>query len=119
MCLISPGSEQFEFLVRWLVARQTAELGEEDEDDEDEENPSNTENPSDSNIQDLSDAVHGLNLDQSIDTIPSILPPNEESLQWAGFNGRSNKYADTCYSFWNSATLEVSAMAKLQLQKFS
>lgn len=115
MPLISPGSEQFESLVRWLVARQTAELGEED--DEDEEDSSNTENPVDSNVQDLPDAVDGLSLDKSIDMLPSILPPTEESLQWAGFNGRSNKYADTCYSFWNSATLVVSATAKLQPQK--
>ncbi|OJJ02945.1 hypothetical protein ASPVEDRAFT_132987 [Aspergillus versicolor CBS 583.65] len=103
--LITSGSEQFESLVRWLVARQTAELG--DEDEEDEEDPSNTENPADSNVQDLSDAVHGLSLDKSIDMLPSILAPIEGSLQWAGFNGRSNKYADTCYSFWNSATLEM------------
>lgn len=118
MPLITSGSEQFESLIRWLVARQTVELGDEDEEDE-EEGPSNTENPADSNVQDLSGAVHSLSLDKSIDMLPSILAPIEGSLQWAGFNGRSNKYADTCYSFWNSATLEVSVTAKLQPQKLS
>ncbi|KAL4797339.1 terpenoid cyclases/protein prenyltransferase alpha-alpha toroid [Aspergillus venezuelensis] len=99
--LVSPGSPQFESLVRWLVARQTYELGEEDEEDEDEDVAAGEED------QYLSKAVDKLNLEEGIDTLCAIQPPGEEVLQWAGFNGRCNKYADTCYSFWNGATLDM------------
>lgn len=30
-----------------------------------------------------------------------------DDLLWAGFNGRCNKIADTCYSFWAGGTLAV------------
>ncbi|KAL4750792.1 hypothetical protein BDW72DRAFT_109516 [Aspergillus terricola var. indicus] len=109
--LVSPGSRQFESLVRWLVSRQTNELGDEEEDDENEEdndddNGDSSNSPAD-DVQGLSEAVNELDLHKSIDALPSILPPSEESLQWAGFNGRCNKFADTCYSFWNAATLDM------------
>ncbi|KAL2864590.1 protein geranylgeranyltransferase type I subunit CDC43 [Aspergillus lucknowensis] len=100
--LISPDSKQYESLVRWLVARQTTELGEEeDEEDFDEDGQVNGA------AQDLTQSVEGLNLDGSIGKLPDLTPPSEESLRWAGFNGRCNKYADTCYSFWNGATLDL------------
>ncbi|KAL4914033.1 terpenoid cyclases/protein prenyltransferase alpha-alpha toroid [Aspergillus aurantiobrunneus] len=105
--LVSPSSEQFESLVRWLVSRQTAELDDETEDDDEEEEEAANKGRVDSNVQGLSRAVDGLSLGKSIDALPIILPPSNESLQWAGFNGRCNKYADTCYSFWNAATLEM------------
>ncbi|KAL4900584.1 hypothetical protein BDW74DRAFT_161733, partial [Aspergillus multicolor] len=100
--LVSPGSHQFECLVRWLVSRQTHELGDEEEEDHGE-----TADGSAGDVQSLSTAVDELVLSKSIDTLSTISPPTEESLQWAGFNGRSNKYADTCYSFWNTATLDM------------
>lgn len=37
----------------------------------------------------------------------TILP---SSLLWAGFNGRCNKVADTCYSFWVGGTLSVTSL---------
>ncbi|KAL4975751.1 terpenoid cyclases/protein prenyltransferase alpha-alpha toroid [Aspergillus desertorum] len=101
--LVSPGSHQFESLVRWLALRQTNELGDEDENDDDDDNT----NGQADDIQGLSKAVDELDLHRSIDALPNILPPGEESLQYAGFNGRCNKYADTCYSFWNTATLNM------------
>ena len=33
-----------------------------------------------------------------------------EDPHWAGFNGRCNKVADTCYSFWVGGSLGVSGM---------
>ena len=33
---------------------------------------------------------------------------SSHDLQWAGFNGRCNKVADTCYAFWVGGTLGVS-----------
>ncbi|KAL6235171.1 hypothetical protein BDW75DRAFT_147991 [Aspergillus navahoensis] len=106
VALISPGSRQFESLVCWLVSRQTNELGDEDEEEGDDDDDDDTNVPG-CDVQSLSKAVGELDLNNSIDALPHILPPDEESLQWAGFNGRCNKYADTCYSFWNTATLDM------------
>ncbi|KAI9923644.1 Geranylgeranyl transferase type-1 subunit beta [Aspergillus wentii] len=97
--LLSPGTEEFESLVRWLVSRQTSVLGEEEESDS-EENDS-------SEIQELQQGVQKLGFDGKIATLADIKPPTEESLYWAGFNGRCNKIADTCYSFWDTATLAM------------
>lgn len=97
--VLTPGSEEFESLIWWLVSRQTFDLGEDDE-----EQPTG----SDKAQENLSQAVEALRLNGKVDALPPIEPPTEESLQWAGFNGRSNKAADTCYSFWNTATLAVS-----------
>ncbi|PLB35711.1 protein geranylgeranyltransferase type I subunit CDC43 [Aspergillus candidus] len=101
--LLSPETPEFNLLLRWLVARQTAELGEVASDDEEEA----TEESSPPK------AVEGLSPSEAIDQLPTISPPTAESLHWAGFNGRANKFADTCYSFWNGATLVM--MNKLPL----
>lgn len=103
--LLSPGSEEFESLVRWLVARQTSDFGEESDEDQ----PTRSEKTQES----LTQAVEGLHLDDPVDALPAIKPPTEKSLLWAGFNGRSNKIADTCYSFWNTATLAVGFSSEL------
>ncbi|KAL5363789.1 terpenoid cyclases/protein prenyltransferase alpha-alpha toroid [Aspergillus floccosus] len=104
--LLTPGTEAYESLVRWLVARQTTELGDDDE-DEDEGSTEAEE------TQDLSARVEQLGLEENIHRLPSLAVPTADSLLYAGFNGRSNKYADTCYSFWNTATLAM--MDRLQL----
>ncbi|RAL09466.1 protein geranylgeranyltransferase type I subunit CDC43 [Aspergillus homomorphus CBS 101889] len=100
--VLSPGATEFETLVRWLVSRQTAELGEVEEDfDEGDEQIeiSQCHKPL------PTVAVEEADLDAEVDELPALLLPTEASLRWAGFNGRCNKYADTCYSFWNLATL--------------
>lgn len=89
--LLSTGSNQFEALITWLASRQTAQL-EEPEEDEDDEQLETTETES------LDDRVRGL---------PNVKPLEADTISCAGFNGRCNKYADTCYSFWNGATLVV------------
>ncbi|KAI9373303.1 serine/threonine protein kinase [Aspergillus egyptiacus] len=101
--LMSPGSKKFETLVRWLVSRQTAELDGGDE----EEGSEDAGGPEDNNVQAITKVIVGLSLDENIDQLPDLPPPSMETLQWAGFNGRCNKYADTCYSFWNTATLDM------------
>ncbi|KAJ5406923.1 hypothetical protein N7465_008207 [Penicillium sp. CMV-2018d] len=87
--LLSAGSDQFEALITWLASRQTARL-EEPEEDEGDEQLESTETGS------LNDRVRGL---------PNVQPLEPDTISCAGFNGRCNKYADTCYSFWNGATL--------------
>ncbi|KAJ5235955.1 hypothetical protein N7489_006046 [Penicillium chrysogenum] len=87
--LLSAGSNQFEALITWLASRQTAQLEEPDE-DEDEEQREVTDTGS------IDNRVRGL---------PNVQPIGADTISCAGFNGRCNKYADTCYSFWNGATL--------------
>lgn len=101
--VLSPGANEFESLVRWLVARQTTELGDIEEDSDDDNSPEVNEVP-----KPVPEAVEEVSLDESLDKLPAIPPPTEQDLRCAGFNGRCNKYADTCYSFWNLATLDVS-----------
>lgn len=100
--VLSPGAREFESLVCWLVSRQTAELGETEEDSDDESSPEADE------VQRLPKAAEELGSNEDPDNLPVIRPPTGASLRYAGFNGRCNKYADTCYSFWNLATLDVS-----------
>lgn len=90
MPLLSAGSRQFEALTTWLASRQTAEIEEPEEDEEDE--------PQQTFKGNIADGVHGL---------PNIERLEADTITCAGFNGRCNKYADTCYSFWNGATLVV------------
>ncbi|KAL2697123.1 hypothetical protein AAEP93_002418 [Penicillium crustosum] len=87
--LLSAGSDQFEALITWLASRQTAQL-EEPEESEDDEQAEATETGS------LNDRVRRL---------PNVQALEPDTISCAGFNGRCNKYADTCYSFWNGATL--------------
>ncbi|KAJ6020849.1 Terpenoid cyclases/protein prenyltransferase alpha-alpha toroid [Penicillium herquei] len=99
--MLSPGSRKFETLVAWLASRQTGELGEEeendDEDDEDEESQVDTELTSENATNSLEERIVAL---------PALTAlAGDASIPCAGFNGRYNKFADTCYSFWNGATL--------------
>ena len=85
------GAEFVESVTKWLVSRQTLTLH------EGEELP-------------MAD-------DDQPDPTPMVFPPRfsnasvetpSHDLQWAGFNGRCNKVADTCYAFWVGGTLGVS-----------
>ena len=53
-------------------------------------------------------------LDDHITALPVIPPVATDAIPYAGFNGRFNKVADTCYSFWNGATLMVCALVQSQ-----
>lgn len=103
--LLSPTAPEFESLVRWLVARQTSELG--DEPDEDDTNLYEKE-------ECLRETAQGSSTSDRVRQLPGIQPPEEASLHWAGFNGRCNKTADTCYSFWNVGTLAVRTPANAE-----
>ncbi|KAJ5385280.1 Terpenoid cyclases/protein prenyltransferase alpha-alpha toroid [Penicillium concentricum] len=87
--LLSAGSDQFEALITWLASRQTTQLEEPHEDEDDEQ---------------LEVAETG-SLDDRVRGLPNVQPIEADTISCAGFNGRCNKYADTCYSFWNGATL--------------
>ena len=102
IALLSPKAVPFDSLVRWLVARQTSELGDDEEESDDEDGHSV------GGVRSLSATVEEPSIDTKVDQLPVVPPETEGSLRWAGFNGRCNKYADTCYSFWNTASLNVS-----------
>lgn len=53
-------------------------------------------------------AVPGLATDRHPD---ALTVPDLQELQWAGFNGRCNKVADTCYSWWVGGSLAVSKVS--------
>lgn len=89
--------------LHWLVSRQTTRL-------EEDEYYSLGDHP------DASVSVHkpfhilGAVPVSATDRHPDALAvPDPQELQWAGFNGRCNKVADTCYSWWVGGSLAVSA----------
>ncbi|KAI4120567.1 MAG: hypothetical protein LQ347_007075 [Umbilicaria vellea] len=48
---------------------------------------------------------------------PLPLRISDEEIQWAGMNGRCNKPADTCYSFWAGGALAI--LKKIHLIDFN
>lgn len=99
---VSPGSAEFEALVRFLVSCQTNELEEAEEDDDEDELVSVGYEPAK-----IRSAV--TTLEERIVCLPNLPEASSrpEKFFWAGFNGRTNKLADTCYCFWVSASLAV------------
>lgn len=71
-------------MIYWLISRQTTIFDEEDDYEDDTE---------------TSAAGHDAH---------SLEFTTAKELQWIGFNGRCNKVADTCYSWWVIGSLDVS-----------
>ena len=99
--ILSPGTMEFESLAGWLVSRQTSDLGEEDDEEEEEEEEGEP------TTKDMTTSLETVSLTDKLDALPPISPQSCESIECAGFCGRCNKIADTCYSFWAMATLAV------------
>jgi geranylgeranyl transferase type-1 subunit beta len=85
-------------VVQWLVSRQLAFV-EEDEEEDEEFNPANPM-ANESGVAKQED-----NPDD--ETIISLTKLSLHEPQSIAFNGRLNKPADTCYSWWGAASLEV------------
>ena len=98
-----------ESVTRWLVQRQTTFLRE-DEDDSDIEETT-AERPEEVTVA----LSAGFQVRRAYLPDPEELherdtvEPNANDLLHAGFNGRCNKVADTCYSWWVGGTLSVRA----------
>jgi geranylgeranyl transferase type-1 subunit beta len=61
--------------------------------------------------------VQGASLDgHPIQSSPETSRTEPIDLNWIGLNGRTNKVADTCYSFWVGGTLGVSHFVTLYMQ---
>lgn len=90
---------KFETLVSWLASRQTSDLGEDEGEEGEDDGDTQKEGPT--------PASTSGSLEDQASTLPYITPIAGDTIPCAGFNGRCNKVADTCYSFWNGATLKV------------
>ena len=77
---------------RWMLARQTTWIDDNDEDQSEDRNPT----------EDLREQAQPSNLDMSL-----VQASSEPQEPIAGFCGRSGKIADTCYCFWNVGALAV------------
>lgn len=104
--ILSPQSERYQSLLGWLVSRQTTDL-EEEYDDDDEMDAKDEP----SSAPDLAEEkASEMNTGEQVGKLPEFVPLDESSRKWAGFNGRLNKLADTCYCFWVTGTLGVSIL---------
>ena len=94
-------------LTRWLVSRQTLLLHEDegltiDEEDSSNSNPSFT--PQTFHVIGSSPAkAHA-----DVASVPLSVEVSAEEILYVGVNGRCNKVADTCYTFWVGGSLGVS-----------
>lgn len=115
----SSGTISLDDCTRWVLSRQTTYL-EEDEPEDDEPAssiPQPEAVPLPSSPLGSPHATHFPLTPLSPPKTPSpvrmqmvaapILNRAKQDLLWAGFNGRTNKIADTCYCFWNTAALAV------------
>ena len=99
-------AEFVENVTKWLVSRQTLMLHEGDElPMVDDEPPDMTPKffPRTFHVQ----GAFPVSVTDAILQNASV-EISTHDLQWAGFNGRCNKVADTCYAFWVGGTLGVS-----------
>ncbi len=102
------GLSSFDATLRWLVSRLTTTIDEEENYDEyfEEYNDgysqdsAHEEKPIPSEPIEIFDSVPN-------GAIKSSPPFDTTWLHWIGYNGRSNKTADTCYAFWVGASLNV------------
>ena len=99
-------------ITRWLVARQTLTLQDEGEDltmDDDDYYahplPAPVLAPDFNRPTFHVIGAFPVSLAQTSQPLPEV---SQYERQWVGVNGRCNKVADTCYSFWVGGTLGVS-----------
>ena len=131
-------SDFIEGITKWLVYRQTVQLYEDEEEEEDEEGDGERQDEGDS------DTDENPNATSSSSSLKPQLPPftssnhhrrrhdpqpappipttstdevRSKKLLHAGFNGRSNKVADTCYAWWVGSSLGI--LNRLHLQNFN
>ncbi|OKL61886.1 hypothetical protein UA08_02837 [Talaromyces atroroseus] len=107
--ILSPQSQRFDSLLKWLLSRQTHEM----EDEDDEETDANEHSETEANASQLLETKNTAKINQQIGNLPDIPPFSSTSLTWTGFNGRLNKIADTCYCFWVTGALGIMGQGSL------
>ncbi|KAM5471275.1 geranylgeranyl transferase type-1 subunit beta [Microsporum audouinii] len=94
------GSTENERLISWLVFRQTTFIEQEEED-----NDVTGDNNRVTEAQ--GQEPPGTPLDDAIASLPALEADSQSTSLYAGFNGRPNKIADTCYCFWVTGSLAM------------
>lgn len=96
--------------VRWLLQRQTSVLEEEEEEEyDDEEDGEGLVQGSGETGMNSEKPVRSSAIETNTNRKEApVVDVDEEHLKFTGFNGRPEKIADTCYCWWNTATLAVS-----------
>ena len=105
--ILSPQSQRFDSLLRWLLSRQTHELGEDDGDEAADANGHSEAGAEASAAPPGLETKKSASINEQIEDLPDIPPFTPTSLTCTGFNGRLNKIADTCYCFWVTGALGV------------
>jgi hypothetical protein len=108
--LLTPDlSISFKDSIQWLVSRQTSDLVEDEDSDTSTEKkqvsypvhpPLQGMEPLKTDVASLPESIRGLNI-------------SSDEIQYAGFNGRINKIADTCYAFWVGGSLAVRNLSRV------
>lgn len=104
-----PTAESIERLLGWLVSRQTSVLREEEN-----SYPAETGTSIPTGGDEVQASVQAEEQKHPV-VPPSSTSPEEPGMelsdgasrQFAGFTGRCNKAADTCYAFWAGGSLQV------------
>ncbi|MCJ1360570.1 MAG: hypothetical protein MMC33_010578 [Icmadophila ericetorum] len=113
---VDPTSLQDTF--HWLVSRQTSHIEEEDE-EKDYEVTEDVVLPSQSAYEQLSrraqlENPHHASVPHDILAAGPLARKKADGLKIYGINGRCNKVADTCYSWWVGGTLGILKAVHLQ-----
>ena len=113
---VDPTSLQDTF--HWLVSRQTSHIEEEDE-EKDYEVTEDVVLPSQSAYEQLShraqlEKPHHASVPHDILAAGPLARKKADGLKIYGINGRCNKVADTCYSWWVGGTLGILKAVHLQ-----
>ncbi len=107
-------SDFIDDLTRWLISRQTLMLH------EDGESNMAEETPPDPTPRMFPPKFHVMGAyPAQAEAVPPLVHPSievsDEQMRWVGVNGRSNKVADTCYTFWVGGSLAVSILSSFGL----
>lgn len=116
-------------VIHWLVYRQTITIAEEEQPPDIPVHTVVSEHEGSGAHQETPDSEHHASLNgrpsashqpestpgafvvqgASLDVLPfsPTIKTDHSDLEWIGFSGRTNKVADTCYSFWVGGTLSV------------
>ncbi|KAL8764336.1 MAG: hypothetical protein Q9184_000041 [Pyrenodesmia sp. 2 TL-2023] len=101
-----PTAEPIERLLGWLVSRQTSVLREEENSGPVETGSSVPTGDNKAQIS-IQAEDHPVMAPNCASPDECGIEPSEDELQFAGFTGRCNKAADTCYAFWAGGSLKV------------
>ncbi len=115
----SPGNISLNDCTRWILSQQTTYLEEDEAEDKEQvslvpqsevvslpSSPLGSPHATQFPVTPLSPPKTPSSVRIQVVKAP-VLNVTKQDLLWAGFSGRTNKIADTCYCFWNTGALGV------------